>query len=119
MASDQNFVAYVCEQLGGVSGLSHKKMFGEYAIYVGQKVVALVCDNQLFVKNTDEGRAMLEKPVLGAPYPGARPALVIGAEIDDSELLEALVVLTAQHLPVAKPKKPKQSKVQKKASKKR
>src|SRR5688572_9623013 len=113
MASDQSFVDYVCEQLDGVKGLTHRKMFGEYAIYVGEKVVALVCDNQLFVKNTDPGRALLKEPVLGAPYPGAKPALQIEAEIDDSELLEALIKLTAKHLPAPKPKKAKQPKAQK------
>ncbi|MCK7502621.1 MAG: TfoX/Sxy family protein [Comamonadaceae bacterium] len=34
-------------------------MFGEYAIYLDGKVVALVCDNQFFVKPTDAGRALL------------------------------------------------------------
>ena len=28
-------------------------MFGEYALYVGDRVVALVADDQLFVKNTN------------------------------------------------------------------
>lgn len=56
MASDLAFVEYVCDQVGNVGNLSFKKMFGEYAIYLENKVVALVCDNQLFVK-TNKVRA--------------------------------------------------------------
>jgi TfoX/Sxy family transcriptional regulator of competence genes len=33
--------------------ISYRYMFGEYAIYCDGKVVALVCDNQLFVKPSD------------------------------------------------------------------
>ena len=33
MASDPEFLQYVTEQLSGVYGLSHRKMFGEYALY--------------------------------------------------------------------------------------
>jgi TfoX/Sxy family transcriptional regulator of competence genes len=34
-------------------------MFGEYAIYCNEKVVALVCDNQVFVKPTAAGRLLV------------------------------------------------------------
>lgn len=49
MASDVDFVAYVCEQAGLGDALSYRKMFGEYALYLDGRVVALVCDNMLFV----------------------------------------------------------------------
>ncbi len=32
-------------------------MFGEYALYCDQRVVALICDDQVFVKITDPGKA--------------------------------------------------------------
>jgi DNA transformation protein and related proteins len=76
MASDAQFVNYVLEQMQGAGSLDSRKMFGEYAIYCDQKVVALVCDNQLFVKITEKGKAFLNKasqPVLLAPpYPKAK-----------------------------------------------
>jgi DNA transformation protein and related proteins len=49
MASDAKFVEYVCDRIDGAGQISFRKMFGEYAIYCDAKVVALVCDNQLFV----------------------------------------------------------------------
>ena len=57
MASDKSFIEFIVDQMGDAGFISHKKMFGEYAIYCDGKVVALVCDNQLFIKPTDGGRA--------------------------------------------------------------
>jgi TfoX/Sxy family transcriptional regulator of competence genes len=82
-------------------------MFGEYALYYDEKVVALVCDNQLFVKITSAGKALVGKRYEeGAAYPGAKPSIVIGAEeLDNSERLCELIAVTAASLPAAKPKK--------------
>lgn len=103
--------------MDGVERVTYRKMFGEYAIYVGEKVVGLVCDNQLFVKPTDAGRALLTKPVMAPPYPGAKPAFLITAELDDGELVSVLFKATAKELPEPKPKKPKAKKKKKGASK--
>jgi TfoX/Sxy family transcriptional regulator of competence genes len=108
MASDPGFVEFVCEQLREVGGVSHRKMFGEYAIYVGNKVVALVCDDRLFLKPTDAGRALLATPVEAPPYPGAKPYFVIDEFVDDPELLAALFRATEGEVPEPKPKRPKE-----------
>lgn len=57
MASDPGFAEYVCEQLGAAGDIASRRMFGEYAIYSGPKVIGLVCDNQFFLKPTTAGRA--------------------------------------------------------------
>jgi TfoX/Sxy family transcriptional regulator of competence genes len=105
MASDLGYVEHVCDQLREIGGVSYRKMFGEYALYVGGKVVALVCDNQLFVKPTEAGRRLLGEPVEGAPYPGAKPHFVVDEHIDDRELLTAVFRATESELPEPKPKK--------------
>lgn len=110
MATDQNYIAFVLEQAGAASGLSARKMFGEYALYLDGKVVALVCDNQVFVKPTEAGRAMLERVSEHPPYPGAKPHFRLDDEIDDAELLRKLFAVTAQALPLPKPKKAKTAK---------
>jgi TfoX/Sxy family transcriptional regulator of competence genes len=111
MASDLTFVTYVCEQLHTVPGISHRKMFGEYAIYCGEKVVALVCDDQLFVKPTDAGRALLGVPVEAPPYPGAKPYFLIESQLDDAEFMCQLVTATAREVPLPKPKATKKGSV--------
>jgi DNA transformation protein and related proteins len=107
MASDLNFVEYVRDQTNGAGEVSFKKMFGEYAIYYDNKVVALVCDNQLFVKPTVGGRSLIEQVVEAPPYPGAKPYFLIGEQLDDREWISNLIQLTASELPVPKPKKEK------------
>jgi TfoX/Sxy family transcriptional regulator of competence genes len=107
MASDAGFVEFVCEQLREVGSVSSRKMFGEYAIYVGGKVVALVCDDRLFLKPTDAGRALLGDPIEAPPYPGAKPYFVIDEHIDDADFLATLVRATEAAVPAPKPKRPR------------
>jgi TfoX/Sxy family transcriptional regulator of competence genes len=110
MASDLTFVQYVVDQLSGAGKISFRKMFGEFAIYCDTKVVALICNNQLFVKATQAGRTFIGEPVEAPPYPGAKPSFLIEDEIENRDWLQKLVSLTASELPVSKPKKPKKSK---------
>jgi TfoX/Sxy family transcriptional regulator of competence genes len=70
-------------------------------------VVGLLCDDQVFLKPTAGGRALLERVVEAPPYPGAHPYLLLGEELDDRALLAALLQRTAAELPEPKPKKPK------------
>lgn len=113
MTSDLNFVEYVCDQINGAGQVSFKKMFGEYAIYYDEKVVALVCDNQLFIKPTVGGRAMIGSVVEAPPYPGAKPHFLIGEQLDNQHWMSNLIRLTASEIPAPKPKKlkPKKAKI--------
>jgi len=56
MPSNQDFVDFVIGQLQSAGDITFKKMFGEYALYSGNKVFALICDNKLYIKPTDAGR---------------------------------------------------------------
>ena len=111
MASDERFVAFLLDQMAGAGSVSARKMFGEFAIYCDLKVVALVCDNQLFVKPTAAGKSLLGDPSLAPPYPGAKPHFLM-SNVDDGEFLSAIIAATARELPVPKAKSTK-----KKASK--
>ncbi len=104
MASDQTFVDHVCEQAGLGALLSYRKMFGEYALYLDGKVVALVCDNQLFLKPTPQGRQLLGSVNEQAPFPGAKPKFLLADELDNPETLRRLFTTTAAALPPPKPK---------------
>jgi TfoX/Sxy family transcriptional regulator of competence genes len=110
MASDPGFVEFICEQLREVGRVSHRKLFGEYAIYLGNKVIALVCDDQFFLKPTEAGRALLGTPAEAPPYPGAKPYFVIDEFIDDAEFLTTLFRATEGEVPEPKPKRAKKPK---------
>lgn len=107
MASKQSNVDFVLEQMADAGPVSARKMFGEYAIYCREKIVALFCDDTLFMKPTDAGRAFISEADLleGAPFPGAKPWLHIrGDRCEDGEWLSELVRVTEKALPPPKPK---------------
>ena len=106
MATRQSTVDFISGQAGAAGNVSAKKMFGEYALYCDGKLVALVCDEQLFVKPTAVGRACLGEVVEAPPYPGAKPCFLISGDLwDDAEWLARLVRVTASELPVPVKKK--------------
>lgn len=75
-------------------------MFGEYVLYCEGKVVALVCSDALFLKPTPSARARLGREPAHAPYPGAKPHLLVpGEDWDDADELAALVKAVATELP--------------------
>ena len=105
MATDQDFMEFLADQMAEAGEISFRKMFGEYAVYCHGKVVALVCDNQLFVKPTPGGRAYIGKPEEAPPYPGAKVYFLVADAFEDREWLAGLVRLTAQELPDPSKKK--------------
>jgi DNA transformation protein and related proteins len=110
MASDQGTVDFIMDQLSGLNGVSARKMFGEYGVFYEDKTVALICDNQLFVKPTAPGRALAVGAIEAPAYKGAKPSLVIDPERwDDREWLSALVMATAAALPTPPPKRPRKA----------
>jgi TfoX/Sxy family transcriptional regulator of competence genes len=101
MASKQSTVDFIVEQMTGAGTVTARKMFGEYGIYCNGKVVALVCDDKLFVKPTAGGKAFAGKLKEAPAYTGAKPSLIIGAEKwDDPEWLSHLIKITAAELPM-------------------
>jgi TfoX/Sxy family transcriptional regulator of competence genes len=110
MASSQSTVDFILEQIARAGAVSAKKMFGEYGIYCGGKMVALVCDDKLFVKPTAAGAKFVGPCAEGSPYPGAKPCLLIPEEKwDDSKWLSQVIQLTSSELPLPK-KKPSRAK---------
>jgi TfoX/Sxy family transcriptional regulator of competence genes len=105
MASDLDFVEFVVDHIADVGDITYRKMFGEYAVYCGGKIVALICDNRLLVKPTEAGRSFIGDVVEEPPYPGAKPAFLIEEHLEDTEWISNLVRITAQELPEPKPKK--------------
>ena len=103
MASQQSTVDFILEQISDAGTVSARKMFGEYVLYCDGKVVALICDDQLFVKPTSAGKTFVESPIEGIPYPGAKLYLLISGDLwEDSEWLTSLVRITAAELPLPK-----------------
>jgi DNA transformation protein len=105
MASDQKNVDFICEQMNQAGDIRSRKMFGEYAIYCDDKVIALVCDDQLFLKVTEPGRAIAKNVKMAPAYPGAKDSFLIPEdEWEDAAYLSSLARVTANALPLPKKK---------------
>jgi TfoX/Sxy family transcriptional regulator of competence genes len=92
------------------SRIRTRKMFGEYALYCDEKVVGLICDNQLFIKPTSAGAALLPHPTMQSPFPGAKPMwLLSDDQLEDRDWFCQLVDTSAAVLPYPKQKKQKKS----------
>jgi len=107
MAQGLEFVEYIKDQVAGSCDLSHRMMFGGCTLYLGGKVVALICDDQLFVKPTNAGREFIGNVVEAPAYPGAKNSFLVEERIEDGEWLAELFEVTAAELPAPKPKKNK------------
>jgi TfoX/Sxy family transcriptional regulator of competence genes len=106
MATDKEFITYLLDTLRPVGSLSVKGMFGEYALYLDEKVLGFVCDNQLFLKITDAGRTVLGDEVVEAPaYPGSKPYFLIES-FEDADFMTRLIHRSWQELPFKKTKSP-------------
>ena len=107
MPNDSEFIQYVCDQIGPACQVSYRHMFGGTTLYSKDKVVALICDNQLFVKPTEPGREYIGQVTEAPAYEGSKNFFLIGDEIDDNEWLTELIHRTEQALPKPKPRKKK------------
>jgi TfoX/Sxy family transcriptional regulator of competence genes len=87
--------------------LSARKMFGEYALYLDGKVVALVCDDQLFLKPTPGAYLALPGCPSGHPYPGAKLHLLVTDILDEPDRVISALKAIAADLPAPKTKRPK------------
>lgn len=107
MSTKQSTVDFILDQITKAGSVRAKKMFGEYAIYCNDKVIAFVCDDQLFLKPTQAGKAFIDNYTEGFPYPGAKAYLLISADLwEDNEWLTNLFRITESELPAPKIKKP-------------
>jgi TfoX/Sxy family transcriptional regulator of competence genes len=105
MASTEEKINFIVDQISGAGDIRSRKMFGEYCIYCNDKVVALVCDNKLFVKITDISKDYLDETYHAPAYPGAKNSLLIPEEkILDKAWITSLISDTESRVPKNKKK---------------
>ena len=108
MACTSDFVQFIVDQCSGTGEIAVKKMMGDYCIYCDGVLFGLICDNNLYIKMTDAGEAVLVEVVLRQPYPGARDHFHI-TNVEDRDYLEAIIRASLPELLSSKKKSRKQS----------
>ncbi len=103
MATSKEYMEYVCEQLRDIDGVTYKKMFGEYMVYVHEKPVLLVCDNTVLVKEVPELAELMRDAPEGYPYDGAKLHYLL--DIEDRELTSRVIAILEPITPLPRRRK--------------
>ena len=81
MASTKDYLDFVLDLLREVSGVSYKKMMGEYILYKDNVIFGGVYDNRFLVKPTVSLKEYELKEQ--TPYPGGKNMLLVESENAD------------------------------------
>jgi len=103
MSTSKEYMQFVLEQLDGIRGVTYKKMFGEFLVYVEEKPVLMVCDNCVMVKKLPELALFMADAPEGIPYDGAKAHYLL--DIENRELTAAVIDILVQVTPVPRRKR--------------
>lgn len=103
MATTNEFINYVCEQLSGIGNVTYKKMFGEYMVYVNSKPILTVCENTVYIKKLEVIESDMQAADVGFPYKGAKEHYIL--DIDNAEFSKMIVSKAESVTPLPKRKK--------------
>ena len=106
MASSQEYLQFVLEQLSDLEEISYRAMMGEYIIYYRGRIIGGIYDDRLLVKPVKSAVSYMTEAVYELPYDGAKEMLLVD-EVDDKEFLQGLFVAMYEELPEVKGKKKK------------
>ncbi|WP_143318579.1 TfoX/Sxy family protein [Clostridium sp. HBUAS56017] len=104
MASSQEYLDFIIEQLYILDNVSYKKMMGEYILYYREKIFGGIYDNRFLVKITNVSRKLMPEAIEELPYDGANPMLLVD-NVDNKEFLYELIMNMYEELPNSKVKK--------------
>ena len=71
MATSEEYLTFVCEQIARFGAVRYRKMFGDAMVYLDDKPILLVCDNTVFVKCLPETAAIGRRAGANASFTGA------------------------------------------------
>ena len=103
MASSQDYLDYVMEQLSELNDISYRPMMGEFIIYYKNKIIGGIYDNRFLVKSTRSSLKMMPDAEKQFPYEGGKEMLAI-TDIEDKTFLNKLINTMYDELPAVKKK---------------
>ena len=104
MASSQEYLDFILEQLSELEGISYRAMMGEYILYYEGKVIGGIYDDRFLVKVTKSSREKMPDAELELPYEGAKEMLLVD-DVENKEFLRELLEAMYPELPLPKKKK--------------
>ena len=104
MASSQNYLEFILEQLSGLNDITYRQMMGEYIIYYRDKIVGGIYDDRFLVKPVKSAREKMPDAPMQLPYEGAKEMILVD-NVDNRDFLTGLVSAMFDELPEVKTKK--------------
>ena len=105
MSSTNQYLEFVLDLLGELDDVAHRKMMGEYVLYIRGKVIGGIYDDRFLLKVTPASERLLPDAPRAIPYEGAKEMLLVEAE--DRDTLHDVVEAMWEELPASKKRKKK------------
>lgn len=104
MASSEEYLDFVLEQLSELEEITHRAMMGEYILYYRGKIIGGIYDDRLLVKPVKSAVSLMPNAAYELPYEGAKEMLLVD-NVDSKEFLAELFDAMYGDLPAPKKKK--------------
>ena len=104
MASRNEYLQFILDQLSELDEITYRAMMGEYIIYYRGKVVGGIYDDRLLVKPVKSAVSFMPDAVYELPYDGAKEMLLVD-DVDSRDFLTRLFDAMYNDLPAPKKKK--------------
>lgn len=103
MACSNEFIDFLCDLLSPLGEVRNRKMMGDYVIYVNEKCVITVCDNNAYVKKLPCIAELMADAETGKPYDGAKEAFIL--DLSNRPLTLKVISTIWDELPFPKKRK--------------
>ena len=77
MPTSKETAELILRKLRHPDRISAKRMFGEFGLYADGKMVAVICDDRLYVKIAPASQELEDQCEKGEPYPRAKPHYLV------------------------------------------
>ena len=101
MASNQEYLDYILEQLSEASDVTYRPMMGEYILYFRGKIVGGIYDDRFLVKPTPSALKMMPNAEKEIPYEGAKSMILVD-RVENRSFLRDLLEAMYDELPASK-----------------
>lgn len=102
MTTTKDFTQYIVDNAHSTK-VRVRSMFGEFALYYEDKVVALICNNTLYVKISESNKKLLDQNKIGPAYPKSKNFYILTEEqIETPKFLQTVFKNISTSLPAKK-----------------
>ncbi len=104
MASSEEYLAFILDQLSELEEMSYHPMMGEYILYYRGKIIGGIYDNRLLLKPVKVVMDQLGQTRFERPYEGVKEMILL-EDLEDKSFLARLIRDMYEVLPAPKVKK--------------